>query len=579
MDNNKSFFSSVLRDSVIVLLICILMLEGAFLIVTKAYIENQAIKNSHIMSLNYANYLDKILGEPVSALQAIKLNINYLNIKENRVKTELYSIITSMCSKNGYFYSIELLDVDGKVVLASGRSLSLKSDRSSTSAFLNRKKGNPIFWSSTFSSEHTGKTTLTLSYEFKNFTVVGYLNFDKISILTGDFQASNTADYKYYVTDEKGIYIYYEDKDLVAQRRVDPNFQTIRDIYNSEKTRLEEIINGKKAIVSVNKTKTANWYIVNYSDSKIISDSLAVVIAFFTISMLMLILTILFLFIKKSRNLTRLITQINLSSVEIAKGNYSEKMEAQKYSELNKTVEQFNLMVEDIQARDEKLLEIAYTDYLTKVANRAGLVKYLDEAIQNNPTNSFSIIYMDIDNFKRINDTYGHSIGDQLLVNLFKVLKKLSPVNSKLARIGGDEILIVYQCDGEKKNTKEFIEKLLKATKTPIAFDGKVFSITLSGGISLYPDDGNNFEELLRASDIALYYSKSNGKNIFTFFDEKMSKKLKRDFQIENNLKAAIERGEFYLVYQPVLGADEQIRGFEALIRWNNHEMGEVKPD
>ena len=242
----------------------------------------------------------------------------------------------------------------------------------------------------------------------------------------------------------------------------------------------------------------------------------------------------------------------------------------------NTTVGVFGI-VRDIteQKKADKMIEyLAYHDELTHLPNRRNLEKVMaDQFIKND---GFSLIYLDFDRFKRINDTFGHSFGDKILVEIGKKLEEVVPKECVVSRIGGDEFAILVT--GENK--PEWIaKKVVQAFQSPLFAEGMEFLITASIGISKYPEDTENLELLLKYADMAMYKAKENGANHFQFFDQSMVDHNLNKFELENELRNAINSRSLTVFYQPKYNAEtNEITGAEALARWKHPRHGMIPP-
>jgi diguanylate cyclase (GGDEF)-like protein/PAS domain S-box-containing protein len=242
--------------------------------------------------------------------------------------------------------------------------------------------------------------------------------------------------------------------------------------------------------------------------------------------------------------------------------------------------------IQDITARrkaEEKLRHDAFYDSLTDLANRTMLMKKLNEAItkaKSHENYSFAIIFVDLDRFKLINDSIGHSIGDKLLVAVSRRLKKCLPLDSTLARLGSDEFFILLE---NKEIEDDKLENLVNEIQSQISLDygilGHQIAITASIGIVFYDKLHQTAEDVLRDADTALHLAKVNGRSKYVYFDQQMRDKATNQMQLEKDLQRAVEKSELYLVYQPILSlADRKMVGFEALVRWNHPKIGFVSP-
>jgi diguanylate cyclase (GGDEF)-like protein/PAS domain S-box-containing protein len=223
---------------------------------------------------------------------------------------------------------------------------------------------------------------------------------------------------------------------------------------------------------------------------------------------------------------------------------------------------------------DQLIEYLAYHDELTNLPNRRNLEKMMARMFIEEK--NFSLIYLDFDRFKRINDTFGHSFGDKILVQIGKKLAEVVPENFLVSRIGGDEFAILApgKCKPEK-----IAHDIVKAFQTPIYTEGMEFLITASIGISKFPEDTNDLELLLKYADMAMYKAKGNGSNHFQFFDQNMVDQNLNKFELENDLRNAINNQVLTVFYQPKYNANtNEITGAEALARWKHPRHGMIPP-
>lgn len=239
----------------------------------------------------------------------------------------------------------------------------------------------------------------------------------------------------------------------------------------------------------------------------------------------------------------------------------------------------------DITAEQEARYELevlAHFDKLTGLLNRHSFLERLNQVVcrANRKHEEVAVMFLDLDNFKNINDTLGHTFGDQLLVKSANRLKKLLRQNDYLARIGGDEFCVIFEDFADVSHLKKIAKSILSELCLPFHIDGNVLQCTISIGIAVYPFGGHTPNQLLGNADIAMYRAKELGKNQVEFFTEELNQRVKRIQLIESNLADAIKNDEFYLLYQPIYNLEtKKIDKIEALIRWENKEVGFCGPD
>ncbi len=226
-----------------------------------------------------------------------------------------------------------------------------------------------------------------------------------------------------------------------------------------------------------------------------------------------------------------------------------------------------------------RIWEMAYYDELTKLPNRAYLKEYVTKQINSNYANELAMIYIDIDDFKAINDNFGHSEGDKLLIEVGNMLNEITEEENIVFRQGGDEFVVVLNHADRNDSIRDYVARMKAKFEDPIKLTVGEFHITLSGGIVVHPSDGEDFNTLLKNADIAMYYVKNNGKNNLEFFNNDMEKGVKEKLLLENSLRASAKEMNFTLHYQPIVDiVSRKILKFEALIRWNSPEFGVIPP-
>ena len=229
---------------------------------------------------------------------------------------------------------------------------------------------------------------------------------------------------------------------------------------------------------------------------------------------------------------------------------------------------------------DKKIKSLIYYDELTGLPNRKLLVKICNALIEANGT--FALIFIDLNKFKYINDVFGHSAGDEVLVSFSTRIKKCLKDKGVVARYSGDEFIIIYNDYVDSEELELFYNNIiLKEFNEPITFNnGKKIFMNFASGVSVYPKDGNSFNDLINKSDFMMYSSKRSSKNSkLLFFNDSIYKEILEIENIKEDLKYAVDNNEFILYYQPIVDKNKSIKKLETLIRWNNKKLGYVPPD
>jgi len=224
---------------------------------------------------------------------------------------------------------------------------------------------------------------------------------------------------------------------------------------------------------------------------------------------------------------------------------------------------------------------MAHHDILTGLVNNAFAQKKAKKILEDAKTNQEQVafLFLDLDGFKVINDTLGHSVGDSMLKSIALHLKQCVRESDVVSRQGGDEFLIILQHITDKNDIFKVVEKIFKQLEEPFHVATHILSISASLGISLYPSHGKTFETLFKNADAAMYKAKEYGKNGYRIYTSQMNHNMIGRFKLHSDLKNALQRNEFMLHYQPQVDVVEnKIIGVEALIRWNHPQMGLVPP-
>ncbi len=243
-------------------------------------------------------------------------------------------------------------------------------------------------------------------------------------------------------------------------------------------------------------------------------------------------------------------------------------------------VERHRLLTELRDARQREHF-VATHDSLTKLLNRSSFNEQLDRALSyaKRHNKRLAVIFLDFDGFKYINDTLGHTIGDQLLTQASERLAAEIRQSDLVARVGGDEFIAMIQ-DLDRDQTAALVaQKLLESISMPYTLSDREYWVTASLGISIYPRDGEDRETLVRHADAAMYQAKDQGKNNYQFYSQSLNDATRKRLNLERNLRRAFERGQLELHYQPKVDLKtNQITGAEALLRWNDPDLGPVSP-
>jgi diguanylate cyclase (GGDEF)-like protein/PAS domain S-box-containing protein len=237
--------------------------------------------------------------------------------------------------------------------------------------------------------------------------------------------------------------------------------------------------------------------------------------------------------------------------------------------------------ITQIKEAEERLRRMAHYDMLTGLPNRVLFRDRLDNSVKRamRENTHIGVMFIDLDGFKKVNDTMGHRAGDKLLVEVAKRLSMCIRRSDTVARLGGDEFTVIMLNIKSMRSADIIARRITKTLSQPFILDSKEVYITASIGIASYPDDGKDADELIKNADTAMYHAKERGKNNYQFYSEFMNVRIKKKMEVESQLIRALEQEEFVMHYQPQINSKTgNIIGMEALIRWKHPEKGMVYP-
>jgi diguanylate cyclase (GGDEF)-like protein len=269
---------------------------------------------------------------------------------------------------------------------------------------------------------------------------------------------------------------------------------------------------------------------------------------------------------------------------EYSIGNYNHAISVRKRStsEVGRLAAALNKMAVNIQEAEEKIIYQAHFDNLTGLPNRFLILDRLNHSISeaNRDESGIAVCFLDLDGFKKVNDTLGHDAGDKLLLQAAERISGAVRSVDSVGRLGGDEFIVLLKGLSQSDDAMSSAEAILRAFAIPFQINERELTVTTSIGIAIYPENGDHASDLLRSADAAMYHAKAKGKNTYAYFSNEMNAKLSRQLSLEEKLRGALERNEFQLLYQPKIDvATNQMVGAEALLRWYNDELGNVSPE
>ncbi|WP_284285284.1 bifunctional diguanylate cyclase/phosphodiesterase [Marinibactrum halimedae] len=279
-----------------------------------------------------------------------------------------------------------------------------------------------------------------------------------------------------------------------------------------------------------------------------------------------------------SNGITKPIAKLSNSALKISGGDYQVELPSQSIQEVNVLSAAFKQMISGLKEREQKIHYLAYYDELTGLPNRLQFNDAIRQKINQPSSTEITILMLDIDHFKDINDTVGHDTGDTLLNLIAQRMMIYAGENTLYARIGGDEFGIILD-ESHGQTPEAFAQSIADLFERPFVIDGLTLDVNVSIGVAVYPHSAKTAEDLIQCADIALYSGKGQH-SPFTLYKTELNKYSVQRLNLMSELKESLSQGQLELYYQPKLSIDEnQIQTVECLIRWNHPEHGFIPPD
>ncbi|MBU0909393.1 MAG: diguanylate cyclase, partial [Proteobacteria bacterium] len=322
------------------------------------------------------------------------------------------------------------------------------------------------------------------------------------------------------------------------------------------------------------------------------SYRLGLAVTFTTICAIVIFSALLFYLGKKF--IVKPVILLRNAATELGHGNLNISIDQSADDEIGELARSFMEMRNNLQQSHEQIKRLAYHDFLTGLPNRVMFLDFFTRVVENarRHTRSCALMFIDLDNFKRINDTLGHNLGDDLLRQLARRLQEtirksdfisISSIDKDpdmIARLGGDEFTVLLTSIRDQNDAAIVARRLLLALAEPFMLDSHEVFITISIGITVFPHDATNEEDLIKNADIAMYHAKEKGKNNFQYYSNTMNAEALERLTLEGELRWAVERNEFIVHYQPQVDAKtKEIVGLEALVRWIHPVKGMIPPN
>ncbi|MBN2504451.1 MAG: EAL domain-containing protein [Bacilli bacterium] len=281
-----------------------------------------------------------------------------------------------------------------------------------------------------------------------------------------------------------------------------------------------------------------------------------------------------------SNNIRRTLSPIDdiLKSIEeIKRGNYNINVRVKENNELRHVADALNIMSREIGKQVELVYQSFVYDSLTGLKNRKASHQEIDEILKGD-TDKTAICLLEVDNLKSINVTKGQSVSEELLKGVANRLRKTVSNSDHLFSNGGNEFVFLITGTKSLERAESEVSKIIDSFIEPLDVGGIKIEVAINAGISIYPSDGRMIVDLVKKADIALFKARQDSRNSYVFYNDQLTKEVSYKAQISEQLAQAIKNEQLYLKYQPLIGSDNEVYGFEALVRWKSPTLGEISP-
>lgn len=474
-----------------------------------------------------------------------------------------------------YFTHFEVLDAKGHILTTVPYEESYVGLSRSGYEYYDTEVSSGIgHWTRLFSSSYDYSPSIAYYYKSDDGSFVGYLNVNKLRDYIEEIPKLEKQ--RVSLLDSKGVYISDADPDLIAEHRRYENYSRIMmEGSNNGKSYITE---EDQLVVSIVEADVADWFIVTSTSKEVINERIWTIRLFIFGFESFVILISAYIYLSMIRQVVVPLDLLSEKAETISKGDYNFYIDFISFKEINKLIFHFNTMIKKIKTRDVEIRKMAYYDNLTNLPNRFHMEQIIRSSIDKygKQHRGFYLIFIDMDNFKLINDTHGHSVGDAFIKVIGEQLSVSLDGGDIIGRFGGDEFIGVFR---DSQDVNHIIDIILGIFNKDYFMSGIALRTSASIGISHYPEHGNTVEDILKCADMAMYQAKERGKNqAYIWKDDALSVTLRR-LEYENDIRVALKQREFYLVYQPQIDVETgEMRGVEALLRWNHRKHGTISP-
>jgi len=524
------------------------------------------------------------------------------------LRNELNELLFSYQSAYPEYYEIRILSLDGIELVRSalGKLDNQTEDESGNPHFIASSRQTDTTYTAFFRNPDNAEPALIVSKPLF-YPVVGHKHEDPMQELHGYLQLTIDTGFleahvhkgrggekgRVFFTDADGN-ILFRKQGSKDTERVPPELFGRLQAGIADNQLVAGVLNGEAA--SFRGMKLDDWlYMFSFHpDAELLAkrNQLAITVTLITCITILITMALLYSVLKSL--LIKPVQKLSLAAGEIGRGQVSVPIDVTSGDEIGDLARSFREMGDNLSEYHEKVRYVAYHDSLTGLPNRMMFRDYLNRATAEARRNmdELAILFLDLDNFKRINDTLGHQAGDKLLAAFADRLSgclresdivshaSLHDATNVVARLAGDEFIILLPRVNGPSDAEKVARRILESLAEKFVIELQEMLVTSSIGIALFPGDGDNASDLMKNADIAMYSAKKLGRNNYQYYSRKLNEVAVHKLEIESRLRRAVEKGELELYYQPQVDlATGNIYGAESLLRWRDPELGAISPE
>lgn len=485
-----------------------------------------------------------------------------------------------------YFDAFYYLDTNGRVLaMAPHEERYLGLDFSQQVYYRQAQQASGVIVSQPFVSLRSGRPAVYLAMNIpRSGVIAGELSLSelqRIASLSFDLEIETET----FITDSVGNILAHPQIERVEQQENVGQLPILQQPRQIDRDMLYWH-DGEPFAGSASVVQNSGWVVVSHARLRdVFRPYLGPVLLYVLISTLVLALFLRLFERQFEHTISRPLNRLSKAASEIASGNYPAAPLGDEgrpgFMELASLTESFIHMTDSVLARENRLNYMVLHDPLTDLANRMMLQQRLSDLIERARSHGleFAVLFIDLDDFKTVNDAFGHSTGDRILKHIAALLVEAAGPENTVGRLGGDEFAVLVEDPRQAKQAGALAERILHDLTQPMQIEENEIYLSASIGISAFPLDGTTPDILIQNADTAMYQAKLEGKNTYQYYSLEMETRAQERHRLTTCLHHALEQEEFEVVYQPIFSTHtRQLVSCEALLRWNSHRLGSVSP-